>query len=120
MNSFDPLTISALILMQIGSKYFTLDLTTAQQKIVKHPIIQFIIFFAIIYISTKNIFLSIIIIIITYLLIHILFNENNKNHILSKVWLKKEGLIKDNDIISSKILYQNNLKKILDNIDDLI
>lgn len=113
MNNFDPVSILGILLMQIGSRHFMLEMTEAQKKILKHPIIQLLIFLTIIYFSTRDIYLSIVILIICYLCIYVLFNENSKYNILSKVWLKKEGIIKDDNIQSYKDIYNNNLKKIL-------
>ena len=113
MSNFDPVSILAILLMQIGSRHFMLEITEAQKRILKHPIIQGLIFLTIIYFSTRDIYLSIVILIICYLFIYVLFNENNRFNILSKVWLKKEGIIKDNNIQSYKELYNNNLNKIL-------
>lgn len=115
MYNFDPLSIFALIVMQIGSRHFNIEFTQAQKKILKHPIIQILIFLTIIYFSTRDIYISIIILFICYLFIYVLFNENSKFNILSKVWLKKEGIINDKDITSYKEIYHNNLNKILYN-----
>lgn len=115
MFSFDPLSIITMILMQIGGKYLNFNITKAQEKIIKHPFFQSIIFFSIIYIGTKDFFISFTVLIITYLLIKVLLNENHKYNILSKSWLKKEGIIFGNDDIgdiSFKKLYYNNFKDI--------
>ena len=108
----DPISILSIILTQIGSKHLNLDITKAQEKMIKHPIFQSIIFFSIIYISTKNIYISFTILILTYLVLKILFNENHKYNILSKSWLKNEGLINDADIISAKNLYRDYIESI--------
>ena len=60
--------------------------------------------------STKNIFLSFTILILSLAIFKILFNENHKYNILSKEWLKNEGFITDADIISLKSLYYHNIK----------
>jgi hypothetical protein len=113
MVDFDPISIFGILLMQIGSRYFTLELTEAQIRILKYPIVQALIFFTILYFSTRDINLTIIIFFMSYLFIYILFNENNNYNILSKIWLKKEGILNDPNIQSSKEIYNNNLEKIL-------
>lgn len=113
MYNFDPISIIGLFLMQIGSRYFILELTDAQKIILKQPIVQGLIFFTILYFSNRDITLSLIICIITYLFIYVLFNEKHNYNILSKTWLKKKGIINDNNIQSHKEIYNNNLNKIL-------
>ena len=109
MSSFDPLSIMTILFVQIGGKYLNFEITKAQEKILKHPVVQSFIFFSILYITTKNIFLSFTILILSYVSFKILFNENHKYNIISKEWLKNEGLIQD-DIISLKRLYHHNMK----------
>ena len=103
--AFDPLSIMTILLVQIGGKYLNFEITKAQEKILRHPIVQSIIFFSIIYITTKNIYLSFTILILSYIIFKILFNENHKYNIISKEWLKNEGFITDADIVSLKNLY---------------
>lgn len=114
----DPLSIFAMFLMQIGSRHFVIELTEAQQKLIKHPFIQVLILFAMIYISTRNIHITGIIMFLCYISIYILFNENHKYNILSKKWLFPESILNglnnlNKDIISYKEIYKNNLNKTL-------
>jgi hypothetical protein len=108
--NFDPLSIMTIVLVQIGGKYLNFEITKAQEKILKHPIVQSIIFFSIIYITTKNLLLSFTILVLTYIMFKILFNENHKYNILSNEWLKKEGLLIHDNIVSLKNLYYHNMK----------
>jgi hypothetical protein len=117
--SIDPLSIFAMFLMQIGSRHFVIELTDAQKKLIKHPFIQSLILFAMIYISTRNIHITGIIMFLCYISVYILFNEKNKYNILSKNWLATEGLLDSintdikTNLISYKEIYKNNLNKIL-------
>jgi hypothetical protein len=114
----DPLSIFAMFLMQIGSRHFVIELTEAQKKLIKHPLIQSLILFAMIYISTRNIHITGIIMFLCYVSVYILFNENHKYNLLSKRWLFTEGILNtfnntNNQLISYKEIYKNNLNKAL-------
>lgn len=108
--TFDPLLISSIILMQIGAKHLDLELTDFQKKLLKNNIIQAIILFGIIYIPVRNIFKTLIIVCLIYLLIYVLLNENHKYNLFSKQWLHTEGVIKDYNNIKEK--YYQNLSKL--------
>jgi len=79
----DPLLIISAATMQIGARHLDLDLTPFQKKIIKHKYFQIFILFTILYISTKDVFKSVIILIILYVCLNILFNENHEYNILS-------------------------------------
>lgn len=113
LGTIEPISIFLLILVQIGGRYLKIELTKAQQKIINEPYIQAIILFAIIFVATKNIITSIMIVVIVYLFVYILFNENHKYNIFSKQWLKNENFIIDNNYISMKELYKKNILNII-------
>jgi hypothetical protein len=99
----DPLLIISAATMQIGARHLDFDLTPLQKKIIKHKYFQILILFAILYISTKDAVKSVIILIILYICLNILFNENHKYNILSN----------DTEYNLKKIYYDslNNIKK---------
>lgn len=105
--AFDPLTAFTLITLQMANKYMKLNITKAQEKILMHPATQFVMYFCVIYITTRKVLLSLVIVIITYILLHVLLNENNRFNILPKAWLYKERFI--SDYTSDKELYKNNI-----------
>ena len=109
MSSFDPLAILSIVFLQLGSKYIKLDITNAQEEIIKHPLSQIILFGCLIFFTTKNIYITIIVVIISYLFIHILFNEKHDLNVLPTEWLYRNNYIKE--INSNKDLYINNLNK---------
>ena len=79
--SLDPLLILSLVIMNIGAKFLDIKLTDFQQKMVKNHIIQGLILFSMVYIGTRDIFKSIIIVFIIYLLIYVLLNKNHEYNI---------------------------------------
>jgi len=108
--SFDPLLTLSLIFLQISNKYMQIPITKAQEKIIMYPFTQVAMFSIIVYYSTKNVLLTAVIVLIFYLLLNILLNENHKLNILPKYWLYEEHLLKE-PAISYKETYKNNFEK---------
>ncbi len=111
--SLDPLLIISLVVMNIGAKFLDIKLTDFQQKLIKNHMVQALILFSIIYIGTREIIKSIIIVIIIYLLLYVLLNENHQFNIYSKKLLYNEGIIQNYNHIKDK--YYLNIAKI--NVD---
>lgn len=108
--AFDPLFSIAIILLQVANKYLKYDITKAQEKILMHPLMQFSMYFCIIYFSTKNVLLSLVIVLVSFILLHVLLNENHKYNILSPVWLFQEKIVKE-EVVSQKDVYKQNINK---------
>lgn len=109
--TFDPILIASVILMQIGARHLDIELTDFQKKIIKNKIVQTIILFGIIYIPVRDIFKTIMILILIYLIVYVIFNENNNYNFFSKKYLYKEGIISN---------YNDFKKKYYDNLSNLI
>jgi hypothetical protein len=112
--SLDPLLILSLVIMNIGAKFLDIKLTEFQQKLIKNHIVQALILFSMVYIGTRDIIKSIIIVGMIYLLIYVLLNENHQFNIYSKKLLYNEGIIQNYNNIKDK--YYLNIARI--NIDD--
>jgi len=112
--SLDPLLILSLVVMNIGAKFLDIKLTDFQQKLIKNHLVQALILFSIVYIGTRDIIKSIIIVIMIYLLIYVLLNENHQFNIYSKRLLYNEGIIQNYNNIKDK--YYLNIARI--NIED--
>jgi hypothetical protein len=110
--SYEPLSIITLILVQIGGRFLKFDLTEMQQKLIQHPIIQAIILLSMIFFTTKNLLFSITIVIVVFMFLHILLNENHKYNILPRKWLTEKTKNLDNSIKPIKDIYKDNIKKI--------
>lgn len=110
-GTLEPLSIILFVVVQIGGRYLKIDLTPAQQKLINNSIFQSIILFSIIYMSTKNFRNSIIIVLVIYICIYILFNENHKYNILSKKWLYDEKII-EAEYNNIKDIYIKNINNI--------
>lgn len=75
-----------------------------------HPVTQIAMYSSIIYFTTKNVLLTCVIVILSYLFLFILFNEKHELNILPKAWLYKEKLISQKEA-SCKEIYKNNVEK---------
>lgn len=111
MNSFDPLILSSIMLLQISNRFMKINITKAQEKILYHPYTQVIMYFCIIYFTTRNLSNTIIIVIVSYVFLQILFNENHENNILSKSWLQKENLLQEPIKFFNKDIYKMNINQ---------
>jgi hypothetical protein len=110
-TAFDPILIASVILMQIGARHLDIELTEFQKKLIKNKIVQVIILFGIIYIPVRDISKTIMILILIYLIVYVIFNENNNYNLFSKKYLYKEGIISN---------YNDFKKKYYDNLSNLI
>lgn len=110
---FDPILIFSVIAMQVGARYLDLELTEFQKKLLKNKIIQTFILLGLIYIPIRDIKRSIIVLIIIYLIIYVLFNENNYYNLFPKKLLYDEGILKDYNDLKKKYYdnYLNLFKK---------
>lgn len=80
----DPILIISASIMQIGARHLDFNLTPIQKEIVKHKYFQIFILFSILYITTRDLIKTIIILCFLYLCIYILFNEYSNYNLLSK------------------------------------
>lgn len=108
--AFDPLLSLSLIFLQVSNKYLKINITKAQEKILMHPLSQALMYFIIIFYTTRSVALSMFIVSLSYLFFFILFNENNKYNLYPKSWLYKENLINQKPI-SYKEAYISNVEK---------
>jgi hypothetical protein len=109
-TAFDPLLIFSIILMQIGAKYLDIQLTEFQRSFLKNHFVQAIILCGIVYIPVRDIFKTIIIVCLIYLIVYVLLNEKHKYNIYSKRWLYTNGFIDEYNNIKDN--YYKNLVKL--------
>tara|TARA_Y100001970_G_scaffold293363_1_gene439692 strand:+ start:2412 stop:2804 length:393 start_codon:yes stop_codon:yes gene_type:complete len=99
-----------MILLNIGSKYVSLELSEAQQQFLSHPIIRKLLVFTIFFVATKDIVVSVILSTIFIIFVCGVFHEDSrlcvfKNVLKSfcekrKVVINKEDYEKAKKIIS--------------------
>ena len=95
-----------MIMLNIGSKYITIKLSKTQEGYLKSSIARQILIFSIIWMGTKDIFISLTLTAVFYILTNHLFNENSKMCVLPEKWKRvqqvldtnKDGVVSDKEI----------------------
>ncbi len=104
----DPFNTVFNLFINYGSKFIDIErLTPLQEKFFQNKTTQYIMFFCVTYLSTRDFFKTCVMFLTIYLFIYVLFNENSKYNILSTSFLYEEGII--NNIESKKKLYYETL-----------
>ena len=67
-----------MLTMNIGSKYVMIDLSKTQENYVKYSLGRQLVIFSILWIGTRDIFISLVLTAIFILLVDYIFNENSK------------------------------------------
>ena len=98
-----------MVLLNMGSKYVSLELSEAQQQFLNHPVIRKLLVFTIFFIATKDIVVSAILSGIFLILVCCIFNENSRM-CMFKTSLK--SFCKNRKELVSKADYEN-AKKIV-------
>jgi hypothetical protein len=111
VGTFDPMLILSVILMQIGARHLDLELTEFQKKLLKNKIIQAIILLGLIYIPLRDIKKALFVLVLIYLIIYVIFNENNSYNLFSKKFLYNEGILSNYNDIKEK--YYKNLSNLI-------
>lgn len=115
LESVDLLSIGAAFITHAGSRHLTFDLTDAQKTLLSHPISKIIIMFAMFYVSTRSVGWSITLLLLYYLAVNMLFNENHDLNVLSPSWLEANGHAKNTSAASTDRveLYTQNVAALL-------
>ena len=78
LNSSKYFSGIIMVLLNIGSKYVSLELSEAQQQFLNHPIIRKLLVFTIFFVATKDIVVSVILSTIFIIFICGIFHEESK------------------------------------------
>jgi hypothetical protein len=87
----DLATALAAFLMQVGARHISFEMTDAQRKLMQYPIAKGTVLFAMFYITTKSILISLILVAGYFLITMVLLNENHKYNVYSRPWLQQHG-----------------------------
>ena len=101
-----------MLIMNIGSKYITIELSKTQENYIKYSLGRQLIIFSILWVGTRDIFISLVMTLLFILFADYLFNENSCYCIMSKKY--REGNTNKDDVpISEKDVNNaiNTLKK---------
>jgi len=113
MSSLDPISYFQLLFMHIGGRYLKFKITPVQEKLLDNNITQALIFYSLLVFSTKSFTKGLFILILAYLLLNVLLNENSNYNLISKKWLINNNFITDNNYISEIELYKKTLNSYL-------
>jgi hypothetical protein len=74
----NPYFIGLMMLMlNLGGRFLGMEVSKEQEKVFQHPIVRKLLIFTVLFVATRNIFVALIMTVITLLLISFLFNENS-------------------------------------------
>ena len=78
-----------ILFLNLGSKYLALELSETQEQMLSNKIIRRVMVFTVVFVSTRDIWVSLITTAIFIVLVSGLFNENSKYCIITKPVLKQ-------------------------------
>ena len=78
-----------ILLLNLGSKYLALELSETQEQILSNKLIRRFLIFTVVFVSTRDIWVSLITTAIFIVLVGGLFNENSKYCIMTKPVIKQ-------------------------------
>ena len=104
-----PLFIGiVMIMLNVGSKYVTIELSKTQEEYLRNTLGRQILIFAIAFTATKDIILSLILTSVFYILTMHLFNENSSFCIIPQEYRKYKDVL---DLNNDNIVTADEIKK---------
>ena len=88
-----------MILMNLGSKYISLELSETQEEFLSNTIIRRIVVFVVAFIATRDIIISLVLTGVFILLVSGLFNDNSDLCIIKKHNPQTKIITKDDNIV---------------------
>ena len=73
-----------MLVLNLGSKYITMELSESQDELLRNKIIRRFLVFTVVFVATRDIFVSLILTGIFILFVSGLFNENSSYSIVTK------------------------------------
>jgi len=86
-----------MILLNVGSKYITVKLSKSQEAYLRNYVIREIIIFAFVFTATKDIYISLILTAVFFVLTQHLFNEESRICILPQKFKKLHKVVDTNN-----------------------
>ena len=91
-----------IVLLNIGSKYNTIELSKSQQNFFKSEKFRYILIFAMLWSATRDIKTSIVLTVFVHVFTAYLFNENCKMCIIPQTWRDEKTVLDINKMISQQ------------------
>ena len=98
-----------ILFLNLGSKYLALELSETQEQMLSNKIIRRVMVFTVVFVSTRDIWVSLITTAIFIVLVSGLFNENSKYCIMTKPVLKQ--VTHDDYVEAKKVIKLYELQK---------
>ena len=95
-----------MILLNVGSKYITVKLSKSQEAYLRNYVLREILIFAIVFTATKDVYISLILTAVFFVLTQHLFNEESRICILPKKFQKLHNVLdsnKDGEVSETEI-----------------
>lgn len=73
-----------MLILNLGSKYITMELSESQDELLRNKIIRRFLVFTVVFVATRDIFVSLILTGIFIILVSGLFNENSTYSLVTK------------------------------------
>ena len=73
-----------MLLLNLGSKYISMELSETQDELFKNKVIRRFLIFTVLFVATRDIFISLVLTGIFIILVSGLFNENSRYSIITK------------------------------------
>tara|TARA_A100001015_G_scaffold303145_1_gene392320 strand:- start:2817 stop:3338 length:522 start_codon:yes stop_codon:yes gene_type:complete len=104
LNNSKYFTGIMLILVNLGSKYVSLELSKTQEAYLKYTIGRQVLIFSILWVGTRDIIISLVLTAVFIMLASYLLNENSKYCIIPESYRKMELLLDTNGdgVVSEK------------------
>ena len=91
-----------IVLLNIGSKYNTIELSKSQQNFFKSDKFRYILIFAMLWSATRDIKTSLVLTVFVHVFTAYLFNENCKMCIIPKTWRDEKTVLDINKMITQQ------------------
>jgi hypothetical protein len=89
LNNNKYFTGIMMIILNLGSRFLVMELSETQEQMLSNKIIRRFVMFTVVFIATKDIYVSLVITAIFIILVSGLFNENSKYCIVTKPVIKQ-------------------------------
>ena len=86
-----------MLILNLGSKFISVKFSESQEEYLRNNVGRQLLIFAIVFVATKDIYISIALTACFFVLTDHLFNENSRFYILPKSFKKMKKAIDDND-----------------------
>jgi hypothetical protein len=93
-----------MLMLNIGSKYITIELSKSQEQYLRNSIARQLLIFSIAWMGTKDVFIALGLTAVFNILTQFLFNENSQLCVIPKRWRNYTHLIEKNekDIVTDR------------------